>query len=119
MENIYYAHVRSKTKPELDQVRSIIQSTIDELEKAYVLVDGLDEITDADRQEDFIESIKALLVRSNTEGTKLHVLVTSRHQNHALGGGSIEVQPTPEEIIYMVEQRIKTPRSFKQSMRNK
>ncbi|KAL9036460.1 MAG: hypothetical protein Q9180_004289 [Flavoplaca navasiana] len=119
MENLYQSHLLTRTRPDLEQIRSVIQKTIDKLEKAYVLVDGLDEITDVDRQEDFMESMKALAVRSNSEGAKLHVLMTSRHQSNILSGVSIEVQPTMEEIKSMVELRVNTPRSFRQSIRTK
>ncbi|KAL8982253.1 MAG: hypothetical protein Q9205_003182 [Flavoplaca limonia] len=119
MEHLYQAHLCTRTRPDLDQVRSVIQTTIDKLETAYVLVDGLDEITDADRQEDFMESIKALAVGSNSRGAKLHVLMTSRHQNNVLGGVSIKIQPTTEEIKSMVELRVNKPRSFRQSIRTK
>ncbi|KAL8693886.1 MAG: hypothetical protein Q9224_003669 [Gallowayella concinna] len=117
MENVYRAHVYNRTKPDLGQVQSIIQTTVDELERAYILVDGLDEIADVNRQEDLIDSIRTLLAQSNTDGAKLHVLVTSRQPNHLLEGDSIEIQSTLEEIKAMVEQRIKMPRTFRPSIR--
>ncbi|KAL9629970.1 MAG: hypothetical protein Q9204_004975 [Flavoplaca sp. TL-2023a] len=118
MENLYRAHVHQRTKPDLDQVQLVIQRTINELEKVYILVDGLDEVADVVRRENFLEVIKALLADSNVEGGKLHVLITSRQPNHLLGGDSIEIRPALEEIRSMVERRINTSRSFRHSIRD-
>lgn len=118
MENLYRAQVHQRTKPDRDQVQFVIQRAINELEKVYILVDGLDEVADMDRQEDFLGAIKTLLADSNVEGGKLHVLVTSRRPNHLFGGDSIEIRPVLEEITSMVERRIKIPRSFRHSIRD-
>lgn len=48
MENAYRIHTQQSTKPDLDQIQFIIQSKIDDLEKVYILIDGLDERLDAD-----------------------------------------------------------------------
>lgn len=119
MDNLYRGHTQRRTRPDLDQILSVTKSTIDDLEKTYILIDALDELTDADQQETFIESIITLLTVPTTEKAKLHVLVTSRLENRSLDGTSIEIHATREEIASMVEERIKTPRSFKQSLRGK
>lgn len=64
-----------------------------------------------------MESIAALLDKSNTEKAKLHVLVISRLEQPALESISVRVQATKDEITSMVERRIKTPRAFKQSLK--
>ena len=116
IDNLYRLHMRRRTRPDIDQVRLVIQSTIDDLEEAYILIDGLDECSDTSRLET-MESIMALLAKSNTEKAKVHVFVTSRLEQPILEGISVEIQATKEEIKSMVERRIKMPRSFRQSLR--
>ncbi|KAL8923929.1 MAG: hypothetical protein Q9208_004366 [Pyrenodesmia sp. 3 TL-2023] len=111
VDNLYRIHTQNRTRPDLDQIQSIIQSAIKELEKAYIIIDGLDELSDAEHQETFMESIQALLGASNAEGVTLQVLVTSRLEPRVLDGTSIEIQATEEEIRSVVRRRI-VPRSF-------
>lgn len=119
LENLYRVHTANRTRPGLDQIQSVIQSAIKELEKGYIIIDGLDELSDAEHQVTFLESIEALLVASNAEVVKLQVLVTSRLEQRVLDATSIEIQATEDEIRSMVEKRV-VPRSFGAlSIRNK
>ncbi|KAG7005696.1 hypothetical protein G7Y79_00018g045030 [Physcia stellaris] len=117
MENAYRVHTQQSTKPDLDQIQFIIQSKIDDLEKVYILIDGLDEYLDADQRETFIDSVKGLLDNSNTGQAKVSVLVTSRLEQQYLHGTSVQIRATPEEITSMIQKRIQGPRSFRHSLR--
>ncbi|KAL8795904.1 MAG: hypothetical protein Q9195_001648 [Heterodermia aff. obscurata] len=119
IENVYLVNTQNSTRPDLDQVQLVIQSTIDELEKAYILIDGLDECLDSDRQETFMVSIQSLLDKSNLTNIKLHVLVTSRLEQSYLGGISVKIRATQDEISSMIKRRVDIPRSFKPSLRSK
>lgn len=114
VENLYRVHTQNRTRPDLDQIQSVIESTIKELEKAYIVIDGLDELSDAEHQETFMESIEALLLASNAGMVKLQVLVTSRLEQRVLNGTTIELQAIKEEISSMVKRRI-VPKSFRTS----
>ncbi|KAL8903138.1 MAG: hypothetical protein Q9207_004125 [Kuettlingeria erythrocarpa] len=104
LDNLYRVHTRNRTRPDLDQIQSVIESAIKELEKCYIIIDRLDELSDAEHQETFLESIEALLAASNAEEVKLQVLVTSRLEQRVLGTTSIEIQATEDEIRSMQDK---------------
>ena len=106
-------------RPDLGQIQSQVQSALSLLEKAYILVDGLDELSDADKQEQLVESVEAIMTSSVRSKTNLQVLLTSRLNKRYLGGPPIEIRASGEEISSMVEKRIKMPRSFRLTLRAK
>lgn len=118
MEKLYRVHTQNRTRPDLEQIQFALRSAVDELNKAYIQFDGVDEIGDASLQEIFVEVVKELLLVCNTGQAKLHVLVTSRQRNRFLDGPSVSVEASGEEIASMIEQRIKLPRSFRSSLRD-
>ena len=117
MDNLYRVHMQNRTRPDLEQIQFTLRSAIDELNKAYILIDGLDEVGDVNLQETFVEGVKELLLVCNTTKAKLHVLVTSRQRDRFLDSPSISVEGSEEEIASMIEQRINLPRSFRPSLR--
>ncbi len=119
MEKLYRVHTQNRTRPDLGQIQLHVQCALNNLEKAYILIDGLDELSDPDKQEQLVESVEAFMTSSARSNTKLQVLLTSRLKKRLLGGLPIEITASMEEISSMVEKRIKIPRSFKQTLRAK
>ncbi|KAL8856314.1 MAG: hypothetical protein Q9178_007078 [Gyalolechia marmorata] len=119
MEKLYRVHTQDRTRPDLGQIQFQVQSALNTLEKAYILVDGLDELSDADKRDQLIESVEAFMTSSVRSNTKLQILLTSRLKKRLLGGLPIEIRASMEEISSMVEKRIKIPRSFGQTLRAK
>ncbi|KAL8919926.1 MAG: hypothetical protein Q9172_004719 [Xanthocarpia lactea] len=119
MDKLYRVHTKNRTRPDLGQIQLHVQCALNNLEKAYILIDGLDELSDADKQEQIVESIEAFMTSSVRSNTKLQVLLTSRLKKRLLGGLPIQITASMEEISSMVEKRIKIPRSFRQTLRAK
>ncbi|KAL8791897.1 MAG: hypothetical protein Q9195_005473 [Heterodermia aff. obscurata] len=114
--NLYRHHKAGRTRPDLDQVLHVIQSTIDQTETAYVLIDGLDECSESTRVET-MNCMRKLLMGSNAEFPKLRVLVTSRLEQPLLDGLSVKIQATPEEVGAMVKKRMKMPSTLRKSLK--
>ena len=119
IQNFYRTHAPNRTRPDLYQIQFVIQSAINQLEKAYILIDGLDECSSIDQQETLAGYIQGLLANSNVDKVKVSVLVTSRLEQRFLDGTSVEIEAKRNEIAAMVEKRINTPRSFRHSLRPK
>ena len=117
MDSLYRVHMQNRTRPDLEQIQFTLRSAMDELNKAYMLIDGLDEIVDVNLQETFVERVKELLLVCNTTDVKLHVLVTSRQRNRFFDSPSLSVEASEEEIASMIGQRINLPGSFRLSLR--
>ena len=117
IDNLYRVHSLNRTRPDLQEVQNVIHSAITNLDKAYILIDGLDELSDI-HQKSFMESIQTLLTASNTINKKLQVLVTSRFDQLLLEGTSTRIHATKEEIEAMVEHRI-TSKLFRSSLSEK
>ncbi|KAI4177646.1 MAG: hypothetical protein LQ343_000109 [Gyalolechia ehrenbergii] len=103
LDQFYRMHLQARTRPDIDEIQSTIQIAINNLEKAYILIDGFDECTDTDRRRIFTESIKSLLDKSNS---KLSVLITSRLENQLYKGISIKIEATQDEITSIVTKRM-------------
>ncbi|KAL9004781.1 MAG: hypothetical protein Q9188_002416 [Gyalolechia gomerana] len=106
-------HLQDRTRPDIDEIQSTIQIAINNLEKAYILIDGFDECTDTDRRRIFTESIKSLLEKSNS---KLSVLITSRLENQLYKGISIKIEATQDEITSIVTKRMLAYQLFRKSL---
>ncbi|KAL8913114.1 MAG: hypothetical protein Q9171_002008 [Xanthocarpia ochracea] len=119
MEKLYRVHTQNRTRPDLGQIQLHVQCALNNLEKAYILIDGLDELSDADKQDQLVESVEAFMTSSVGSNTKLQVFFTSRLKKRLLGGLQIQITASMEEITSMVESRIKIPRSFRQTLRAK
>ena len=118
IDKLYNHHMQRRTRPDIGQVRAVIQSLLCELEKTYILINGLDECSDAVRLE-ILESVAAMLDRATAQGQKVNILVSSRMQRATLDGHTVETQATDEEITSMVTKRLDLPRTFKQTMKAK
>lgn len=119
IKNLYTAYTVSGTRPDLDQIKLVLQSTINDLEKAFILIDGLDECSDPEKQETILEPIMAIVAASNSGKRKVGVLITSRLQDDSLDAMSMQIRATEEEIKSMVLRRITMPRSFSKSLRDR
>ena len=118
IENLYRRHKQWGTKPDIAQVQCVVQLMLDEFEKTYILIDGLDECSDATRLE-FMGSIEALMARSEDGTAKIHVFVTSRLEHAMLNGIPVRIQATKKEITSMVTSRIGNPATFRPTVKLK
>ncbi|KAL6719998.1 hypothetical protein ACLMJK_001919 [Lecanora helva] len=110
---LYRLSMKTRTRPDLNQIEFLLQSTIQNLDQAFILIDGLDECLDTERQETILESIKAVAAASSKEKQKVRVLVTSRMADNSSG---IKLIDTDDDVRYMIQKRLMQPKSFRKGM---
>ena len=59
MDNLYRVHTLRSTRPDSDQIQFVTKFVIDDLGRTYILIDAIDELSDAVQQETFMESINS------------------------------------------------------------
>ena len=80
LRNTYQLHINQGTRPSVDEIFSLLQSEITEFTRVYIVIDALDEYTDADG------SCRLLLskIRTLQADNAINLLATSRHFPHIL-----------------------------------
>lgn len=114
MDRFYQINTRRRTRPDISDIQSVIQEAIARLEKAYILIDGLDEYTNMESQTRFMRSIKVLLERSRC---KLSVIITSRQRDRYFNATYVDITASDDEIMSVVQQRILSGQAFGLSVR--
>ena len=81
IENLYAIHRKAGTRPTLPEIQSLLQSGVQKLNKVYILVDGLDEYSEARTRQPFIECLRHLLGNTSPQKVKIILFITSRFKN--------------------------------------
>ena len=119
IQDLFRMGMKDGTQPDIDQIQSVLRSTIDGLDHAFLLIDALDECSDVAKQETLIDTVMAIAKASNVERRKVSVLVTSRMPDDTYGATLVEIRATNEEIESMVQMRLTKPGSFRRWVRDK
>ena len=75
LEAIYDKHVRQGTRPSVEEVRSLLESKMNDHDRNFIVVDALDECEKSEMNR-LLEGLRRLL--SNGIRSKIHVMLTSR-----------------------------------------
>ena len=108
VEDLYYKHTFSRTKPTLDEIMCIVQAEIRKYSTVFVCVDALDECPEDDKiRATFVSKLKSILTAVASTETEVRILVTSRLTNSDFPtADQIEIQATETDIQHVVSQRI-------------
>ncbi|KAJ6554334.1 ankyrin repeat-containing domain protein [Mycena capillaripes] len=94
MEQLYRKHREPRTRPTIDEHRAVLRSTISEYSKVFILVDGLDEYPEKQRE--------ILLRHLGALGPVVNLLLTSRSHitiSHIISNHeTLEIRATQDDI---------------------
>lgn len=71
LEDMHAGHYRKETRPSLQELKKVLGKVLSQYDKAYIVVDGLDELLEEDRRIELLECLRSL------QG-KVSIMVTSR-----------------------------------------
>ena len=99
-------HEEKKTRPQLDELLNLLESTIGRLSKCYIIIDAFDEhVVDGTSDDVLLKALKRLEPAA-------HVLVTSRLvpylEKHFNGALRLEICAKDEDVNKYIQQVIKS-----------
>lgn len=102
VRNLYKTHTRTRTHPSTREFSNLLQSNLHKLSKTFVILDGLDECLENNR-EGLITEIQKL-------PSSVHLLVTSRHiadiERLFENAARLEILAKDEDVRRYLEGRI-------------
>ncbi|KAI4235910.1 MAG: hypothetical protein LQ349_002852 [Xanthoria aureola] len=100
--DIYRSHSRLDTRPTLIEILKVLESTVDRLDTAYLVIDALDECSEQVRN--------VLLTRIDSLAGNTRVLVTTRHVDDIVNRyreiPKIEIRATEIDLTNYITSRI-------------
>ena len=108
VEDLYTKHNRFRTKPNMNEIVSVVLAEICRHSIVFVVVDALDECPEDRRvRAKFVEKLQHILSSTTPTKTKVRLLITSRLTNHAfLDAIEFKIQAPDDDIKRIVCQRI-------------
>ena len=108
VKDLYTKHSRYRTKPNMNEIVSVVLAEISKRSIVFVVVDALDECPEDGRvRARFTEELQHILTSANSTETKVRLLVTSRLTKHVfLDANEIEIRASNDDIRRLVRQRI-------------
>jgi hypothetical protein len=108
-KNLYTQHQEKGTAPSLEEVVNVLRSSITELSKVFIIIDGMDEYPEFQR-EILLQNLAAM-------STNLNLMITSRPNVSPFSFPNLEtldIQAAPEDIRCYIDAKIKlSPRLSK------
>ncbi|KAF8471108.1 hypothetical protein BDZ91DRAFT_653655, partial [Kalaharituber pfeilii] len=116
------------TQPTIEELVEVLSQTISQYSQAYIIIDALDELNAASR-DNFIDIVRDLVLQfAQTEGTILSLMVTSRNlgletfQELGLQDGRkncerIEIQASKADITSYIEGQLENKKRLKLYMK--
>ena len=107
VKDLYTKHSRYHTKPDMNEIVSVVLAEICKHSIVFVVVDALDECPEDGRvRARFIEKLQHILTSTNSTETKVRLLIASRLTKVLLDANEIEVRASDDDIERLVCQRI-------------
>ena len=108
VKDLHSDHTRKRTLPDIDEVRLVVESALKLFESVYILVDALDECSEAhENRTIFTDQLKIL---GQLREPKVEILVTSRFPDSVFEGArEIPIRARESDITQMVSRRISRP----------
>jgi Cdc6-like AAA superfamily ATPase len=101
ISSLYHHHIKKQTRPTLGEWSKLLESEIRRLSKVFIVIDALDECSDATR-ESFLAEIRKL--------SSIHLLITSRHistiEREFEKKASVEIRASDSDVRRYLEGRI-------------
>ena len=109
VKNLYTKHSRYRTKPNMNEIVSVVLAEICKRSIVFVVVDAMYECPEDGRvRARFIQELQHILTSTTSTETKVRLLVTSRLTKHVfLDANEIEIRASNNDIKRLVSQRIK------------
>ncbi|KAF8448612.1 hypothetical protein BDZ91DRAFT_786976 [Kalaharituber pfeilii] len=117
-------HEGHNTRPTIKELVEVLSQTISQYSQAYIIIDALDELNAASR-DDFIGKVRNLVLRfAQNEGTILSLMVTSRNlgletfqelglQDNRENCERIEIQASKADITSYIEGQLEDKKRLK------
>ena len=108
VKDLHTKHSRHRTKPNMNEIVSVVLAEICKRSIVFVVVDALDECPeDGKVRARFIEELQHILTSTASTKTKVRLLVTSRLTKHVLlDANEVEIRASDDDIKRLVCQRI-------------
>ena len=111
MKSMFEKHYRDRSRPTLQSIREALLSVINDFETVWIVVDALDEYSDASQTFEFVQELLNL-----NKAAKVNVLVTSRPipdiSNHFTHGTTLEVRARDGDMSSYIDANIRTLPKF-------
>lgn len=107
VKDLYTKHTRYRTKPNMNEIVSVVLAEIKRHSTVFMVVDALDECPEDGRvRAKFVKKLQHILSSTTSSKTKVRLLVTSRLNKNVLDAIEIEIRAPDDDIKRVVYQRI-------------
>ena len=108
VKDLYTKHSRYRTKPNMNEIVSVVLAEICKYSIVFVVVDALDECPEDGRvRARFIQELQYILTSTTSTETKVRLLITSRLTKYVFKNKiEMEIRASNDDIKRLVRQRI-------------